>query len=161
MRMTEADIQITRARPADAAAVRELIRRAYAKWVPVIGWEPVPMRADHDIAVREHLVDLVVADDEYVALIEMIENVDHMLIENLAVTPAFQGNGLGRLLAGHAEALAASLGYKEIRLRSDKAFAENIRLCSSLGYTVYREEPRKGGSIVHMRKMLHEPAITS
>ena len=30
----------------DAAAVRVLTREAYAKWVPVIGREPLPMRAD-------------------------------------------------------------------------------------------------------------------
>ena len=47
---------VRRAGPADAAAVRELTRAAYAKWVPVIGREPRPMTADYDMAVRDHLV---------------------------------------------------------------------------------------------------------
>lgn len=154
MLASDTEIEIVRARPADAAAIRELTRLAYAKWVPVIGREPIPMLADYDFAVRQHLIDLLMVDNEYVALVEMIENVDHMLIENLAVAPAFQGRGYGRLLAAHAEELAASLGYREMRLYTNKAFAENIRLYSGLGYTVDREEVYKGGVIVHMRKML-------
>lgn len=152
--MTNTEIQIIRARPEDAAAIRELTRVAYAKWVPVIGREPIPMLADYDLAVREHLIDLLLVDDEYVALVEMIENVDHLLIENLAVAPAFQGRGYGRLLAAHAEELAASLGYREMRLYTNKAFSENIRLYAGLGYTVDREEPYKGGVIVHMHKII-------
>ena len=47
--------EITRARPEDAPAIRDLTRAAYAKWVPVIGREPKPMGADYDLAVRAHL----------------------------------------------------------------------------------------------------------
>ena len=46
------DMQIRRAGEADAAAVRELTRSAYAKWVPLIGREPMPMTADYERAVR-------------------------------------------------------------------------------------------------------------
>lgn len=31
----------------DAEAVTALTRMAYAKWVPVIGREPLPMKTDH------------------------------------------------------------------------------------------------------------------
>ena len=44
--------------PADAAAIRELTREAYAKWLPVIGREPKPMTADYEEAVRKHRFDL-------------------------------------------------------------------------------------------------------
>ena len=44
------DIRSTR--PEDAHIVRALVRSAYAKWVPVIGREPLPMVADYDRAVR-------------------------------------------------------------------------------------------------------------
>lgn len=154
MHIIDTEPQITRARPADAGTVRELTRLAYAKWVPVIGREPIPMLADYDSAVREHLIDLLMVGDEYVALVEMIENVDHLMIENLAVAPGFQGRGYGRLLAGHAEECATALCYREIRLYTNKAFAENIQLYSHLGYTIDRQEAYKGGVIVHMHKML-------
>jgi len=50
---------LRRATPADATAVRDLTRAAYAKWVPVIGREPGPMNADYDLAIRDHMVDLL------------------------------------------------------------------------------------------------------
>jgi hypothetical protein len=53
---------LRRATPDDAAAVRALVRSAYAKWVPIIGREPVPMTADFDLAVRNHIVDLLFVD---------------------------------------------------------------------------------------------------
>src|SRR6185369_10537821 len=97
---------IRRAGPADAAAIAALSREAYAKWVPVIGRAPKPMAADYDVAVREHLIDLPEVDGELVALVECIQERDHLLIENLAVAPAHQGQGHGHRLIAHVEALA-------------------------------------------------------
>ena len=34
------------ARRDDAEAIRDLVRAAYAKWVPLIGREPMPMKED-------------------------------------------------------------------------------------------------------------------
>lgn len=50
-------LQLTRATPDDAPAIRQMVRDAYAKWVPIFGREPMPMTADYDKAVREHEVD--------------------------------------------------------------------------------------------------------
>ena len=48
-----------RATPADAAAVRDLTRAAYTKWVPLLGRELKPMTADYDVAVRDHIVGML------------------------------------------------------------------------------------------------------
>ena len=138
---------------ADASAVRELTRDAYAKWVPLIGREPKPMTADYDAAIRNHRIDLLYLEGELAALIETIPEADHLLIENIAVSPAYQGRGLGRRLVAHAEELAASHGHAEIRLYTNKMFAENVALYRKLGYRVDREEAFTGGGfIVHMSK---------
>jgi hypothetical protein len=55
-------IRLRPAAPMDAAAIRDIVRAAYAKWVPVIGREPLPMRADYDKAVAEHPFQLAVED---------------------------------------------------------------------------------------------------
>lgn len=138
----------------DAPAIRELTRAAYAKWVPLIGREPKPMTADYDEAVRRHRFDLLYVDATLAALIETIREADHLLIENVAVSPSCQGRGLGRKLMAHAEAAAASQGLGEIRLYTNKLFAENIRLYGRLGYRVDREEELTGGIAVHMSKRL-------
>jgi ribosomal protein S18 acetylase RimI-like enzyme len=141
-----------RAAPADAGAIRELTRHAYAKWIPVIGREPTPMLADYDRAAREHMIDLLYVGAELVGLIETVDEGDHLLIENVAVSPASQGRGHGRLLLDHAERLAASLGLPEVKLYTSKQFATNVDLYTRLGYATDREEPFMGGFIVHMSK---------
>ena len=146
------DTQIRRACQVDAADIRELTRSAYAKWIPVIGREPVPMVADYDRAVREHMIDLLFVGAELVALIETVNRADHLLIENVAVAPSFQGRGYGRLLLDHAERLAASLGLPEIKLYTNQRFVTNVELYGRLGYTIDRAEPFMGSAKVHMSK---------
>jgi ribosomal protein S18 acetylase RimI-like enzyme len=145
---------IRRAAPADAGAIRDLTRAAYAKWVPVIGREPKPMAADYDAAVRDHMIDLLHVGGDLAALIETIVAADHLLIENVAVAPAFQERGYGRRLMAHAEQLAVSLGHAETRLYTNKLFDRNVRLYRRLGYRVDREEAFPGGVVVHMSKAL-------
>jgi GNAT superfamily N-acetyltransferase len=147
-------LSLRRAGAADAAAVRDLTRAAYAKWCAVIGREPKPMTADYDRAVREHIVDLALADARLAGLIEMIPAADHLLVENVAVSPDYQGRGIGRFLMAHAEATAARLGLPLIRLYTNKLFAANIRFYESLGYRLDREEAFKGGTLTHMSKTL-------
>ena len=136
----------------DAPAIRDLTRAAYAKWVPVIGREPKPMTADYAEAVGQHRFDLLYVEGRLAALIETIPKADHLLIENVAVSPPLQGRGLGRKLMAHAEKVAASLGFSEIKLYTNKLFTENIRLYAKLGYRVDREEQFGGGVVVHMSK---------
>ena len=147
-------LEIRRAGPADAAAIAALTRAAYEKWIPVIGRAPKPMTADYDVAVREHLIDLLFAGGELVALVECIREPDHLLIENLAVGPAQQGHGYGLHLLRHAETLARDLGYAELRLYTNKLFAENVAFYAKHGYRFDGETAFKGGFLVHMSRRI-------
>lgn len=148
------DLVIRRASPPDAAAVRELTRRAYAKWVPVIGREPTPMTEDYASVVRTDPVDLLLQGGELVALVWMVPHQDHLLIENLAVTPARQGQGHGCRMLAHAEALASAQGLPVVRLYTNRLFAANVAFYARSGYTIDREEPFWGGIKVHMSKQV-------
>ena len=106
-------LEMRRAVASDAAEVRDLTRQAYAKWVPLIGREPKPMTANYEEAVRRHRIDLLHLEGTLAALIETIPEADHLLVENVAVSPSFQGRGLGRNLMAHAEQLAAAAGYRQ------------------------------------------------
>lgn len=143
---------LRQAAASDAAAVRALVRAAYAKWVPLIGREPKPMGADYEAAVIRHRVDLAYLGGELAALIETIPCSDHLLVENVAVAPAFQGRGLGRFLMAHAERLATEQGHAEIRLYTNKMFATNVELYLGLGYRIDRQEPSALGITVYMSK---------
>ena len=145
---------LRRAVAADAAAVQALTRQAYAKWVPLIGREPKPMQADYERAVREHRIDLALLGGALAGLIETIDRPDHLLIENVAVAPAFQGRGVGRRLMAHAEQLAAEQGHAELRLYTNARFEENVALYRRLGYRVDREDEGPLGVAVHMSKRI-------
>jgi ribosomal protein S18 acetylase RimI-like enzyme len=150
----ESRFELRQAETADAVAIRALTRAAYAKWVPLIGREPKPMTADYEAAVASHRFDLLHVDGRLAALIETIPEADHLLVENVAVSPDFQGRGLGRKLMAHAEALARSSGLSEIRLYTNQRFVENIELYRKLGYRIDREEDVGVGIAVHMSKRL-------
>jgi GNAT superfamily N-acetyltransferase len=149
--------QWRRGRAADAAAIRELTRAAYAKWVPIIGREPKPMTADYALALQKHRFDLLCVEGKPVAVIETLVESDHLLIENVAVSPPFQGQGLGSRLMAQAEQIARAAGLTEIKLYTNKFFVENLRLYSRLGYHVDREEAFTGGIVVHMSKQVQAP----
>ena len=148
-------VPLRRAVSADASAVRELSRSAYAKWVPLIGREPMPMTADYERAVSEHIIDLYEEGGQLLALIEMIPARDHLLIENIAVRPDQQGKGLGDRLLRHAEALALSSGYAETQLYTNAAFAANLQFYAKRGYLEFRRGTMiPGSTTVFMRKRL-------
>ena len=150
---------IRRGAPADADAIRALVAAAYAKWIPVIGRLPIPMRADYAQAVLEHRFDLLpvgpnragpglagsnLAGSDLAGLIETKAEVDHLLVVNVAVHPAFQGRGFGVALMARADALAAEAGLARLRLYTNKKYTANLRLYGALGYRVEREEPYDG-----------------
>jgi N-acetylglutamate synthase-like GNAT family acetyltransferase len=148
---------LRRAEPADAAAIRDLSRAAYAKWVPVIGSEPLPMTADYDHAVRHHMIDLLEENGELHALIEMFVEDGHLLIENIAVQPHRQGEGIGERLLQHAEAVATSMEFREIQLYTNAAFDSNIAFYATRGFEVYDRRTMSSGRVaVFMRKVLTE-----
>jgi GNAT superfamily N-acetyltransferase len=146
-------LPLRRAGAADAAAVRALTRSVYGKWVPLIGREPLPMAADFDSAVAKHWIDLVEVDRELIALIEMIPQADHLLVENIAVAESHQRKGIARQLLEHAVWLARASGLPELRLYTNKAFAANLAVYERLGFERFAEVPYPGGgSVIHFRK---------
>ncbi|ACB95894.1 GNAT family N-acetyltransferase [Beijerinckia indica] len=145
-------VYIRRAGTEDIVAITALTHAAYSKWVPIIGREPLPMKANYEEVFKLHRFDLLYEDDVLVALIETVEKDGGLLIENVAVLPTFQKRGYGRMLLEHAEKLVVSRGFSITRLYTNSKFEENIRLYKSIGYAVHHEEPANGGIAVHMEK---------
>ena len=139
----------------DVDAIRDLVRAAYAKWVPLIGREPMPMKTDYAVAIAERDFDLLCDGEILVGLIETEHRPDHLWIENVAVHPDRQGQGLGRKLLKWAETRAEVAGTGEIRLLTNEAFEANIRLYKKVGYKIDRTEPfHLGGTTVYMSKRI-------
>lgn len=145
---------LRRATPADAEEIRAITRAAYARWVPVIGREPLPMQADYHEALRKHRFDLLLRGLQIIALIETDLREDHLWIENIAVRPEEQGHGLGHRLLDHAETLARDAGRGEVRLLTNAAFAANVAMYERSGFAITTRAAFGNGVTVFMAKEL-------
>jgi ribosomal protein S18 acetylase RimI-like enzyme len=125
---------IRAANAADLAAIESIVDRAYGVYVERIGMRPGPMDADHAEKVRRGLVHVAEDEGEVVGLIVLVERPDHLLVENVAVAPARQGEGIGRAMLDRAEVAAREAGLDEIRLFTHSKMTENRAFYGRLGY---------------------------
>ena len=142
-----------RAGLADVEAIRALTRAAYAKWVPLIGRNPLPMEADPGEAVRLHRVELLEAK-ALVGLVEVHLAPDHLWVENLCVRPDLQGQGIGVRLLGRAEMLTREAGLPKLRLLTNPAFTGNVAFYQRHGFAVEKTEPFAVGFTTWLAKVL-------
>jgi len=115
------------------------------------------MTADYTLAVRTRRFDLLEREGQLIALIETILYPDHLWVENLAVSPKHQGQGLGQRMMAHAECIGRMLGHTEIKLVTSPAFTGNVDFYRRRGFAIEREEPFRGGVAVY----LHKPLLAS
>jgi len=139
----------------DVMAISTLCYKAYEKWVRVIGRPPLPMMADYGRAVVKHRLYLHERAGELLALIELIDRQDHLLIENLAVLPGCQGQGLGGQLLGFADDMARQQGYDRVVLQTNALMHSNRTYYARRGYAeIGRADFSGGGVVVTLEKLL-------
>ena len=152
--MTDAPIQLRRATASDAAAITALVDEAYEKYIARIGRKPYPMTVDYQAAIATKTVWVATDKTRLCGALVLIPGDDHLMIENVAVAPDFQGRGLGRRLLALAEDEAKQGGFPELRLYTNIRFTENIAIYTHYGYTETGRDNQNGLNVVFMRKVL-------
>ena len=143
------------ARPADRAAIERIVRAAYGLYVERIGKPPGPMLDDYTALISDGRVSVLEeADRTMAAIIVLLPEPDHLLLDNIAVRPDRQGQGLGRRLIAFAEEQARRLGHSEVRLYTHEKMTENIALYTRLGFVETGRGQKAGYDRVFMRKRL-------
>lgn len=146
---------IRRATSADEARLGALQKRAYVKYVPLIGAEPQPMAETPAVLLDGYEVWVVDGVEDGLAGALVLRTApDHLLIWSVAVDPTQQGTGLGRRLLDFAEAQALKRGLRQVRLYTNAMFTENRKLYAHLGYAETGSETYEGRELVHMAKSL-------
>ena len=79
---------------------------------------------------------------------------DTLIIDVVAVDPAFQHQGIGRRLIVHAEAQARVSGMRRIDLAVDEMMWETLGLYARLGYQEIDRREQEGSVRVQFRKYL-------
>jgi ribosomal protein S18 acetylase RimI-like enzyme len=144
---------IRRARPEDQAAVETIVHAAYAVYVERIGKPPGPMLDDYRRLIADGAVSVFeMPDGAIAAIIVLLAKADHLLLDNVAVSPDRQGHGLGRRLIGFAESEARRLCYREVRLYTHEMMTENIALYARLGFEETGRRREAGYDRVYMRR---------
>lgn len=144
---------IRQAETGDEAAIAAIVERAYGVYVERIGMRPGPMDTDHGVKVRDGLA-WVAEDDRVVGLIVLVEAGDRLVIENVAVDPDRQGEGIGLRLLEFAEDEARRTGIDTVALYTHEMMAENLALYTRLGYEEDERRRENGFSRVFMSKRL-------
>ena len=139
---------------ADAAGIAECVRGAYSHYVECIGKPPGPMLDDYDQVVRDHHAYVIDDDGRIVGALVLMDKEDGILLDNVAVLPARQGQGIGRRLVEHAESEARRLGHRHLDLYTHERMTENIAMYARSGYEEIERRTEHGFPRVYMRKRL-------
>src|ERR1700736_3681339 len=146
--------RIRAATAADVSAITEIVDQAYRHYIARMGKPPGPMLDDYAARVLEGVVWVLEERAVIAGVIVLLPRTSYLLLDNIAVSPARQGLGLGRRLLAFAEAEALRRGYHEIRLYTHQTMVENLRLYASIGYEETGRGTEAGFDRVFMRKQL-------
>ncbi|MFL1515363.1 GNAT family N-acetyltransferase [Pseudomonas prosekii] len=138
----------------DIAQIEAIVEAAYSPYIERIGRKPAPMLDDYASQVLARRVH-VLADEKHLSgFVVLIDTENYLLLDNVAVSPALKGQGLGRQLLDFAERHALEEGYSSIRLYTNEAMSENLALYARRGFVETHRVEENGLRRVHMSKSL-------
>ena len=139
-----------RALKGDLLEIARCVEAAYSKYIPRLGRRPAPMFADYGALIEAGVVFVIGTPP--VATVTLTAKQNALWVDNLAVDPAYQGGGLGRLLMQFAENEARQRALAEIRLYTNELMTENIAFYTGLGYEECERREEEGYRRVFFRK---------
>jgi ribosomal protein S18 acetylase RimI-like enzyme len=145
------------ATPADVSAIERVVHDAYCGYIPRMLRKPGPMLDDYPARVRNGVAWVCEVDGAVAGLVVLLDEPDHLLLENIAVDPARHGTGVGRALLQFADAEALRRGYSEVRLYTHQSMIENIALYARIGYHETGRREHEGFRRVFFTKRLPTP----
>src|SRR4051812_46253739 len=95
---SESSFLVRRAGADDAAAVAACVCSAYLHYIERIGKQPGPMLEDYAAVIAQHQVHVALQDTTVVGAIVLKCTEEGFYLDNVAVRPSVQGQGVGRRL---------------------------------------------------------------
>lgn len=139
---------------ADATAIAGIVRDAYSMYLPRMPKPPGPMLDDYDAVVARGEASVLEIDGAIAGVVVLVDESDHLLLENVAVAPSRKGQGLGRRLVEFSESEARRRGFTEVRLYTHETMVENQALYKRLGFVETHRAQQDGYARVFMTKKL-------
>ena len=135
-------------------AIFECVDAAYSIYIDRIGKKPAPMLTDYTELISKNLVYVVTDKEQLKGLIVLIPKGNYLLIENVAVYPSFQGQGIGRRLIEFAFKFAKDAGLQEDRLYTNELMTENLMYYPKFGFIIVNRRIEDCYRRVYMSKSL-------
>lgn len=142
------------ARPDEAPALRDLVRAAYAKYIPRLGREPALMLDDAAARIAAGQAWVLEEDGALVGALILEEEPGALLLDNIAVAPDAQGSGVGRRLIAFTEGLARRRGHALLRLYTNELMVENVAMYPRLGFTETHRGSEAGYRRIYFERAL-------
>jgi GNAT superfamily N-acetyltransferase len=149
------DLVPRQATASDLPAIRQVVRAAYARYLDRMDRPPAPV--SNDYRAEAGAGQIWVLGEPVVGVIVLIgqdDQDDGLLVENVAVSPAAQGTGIGRRLMEFAEQRAIALGLRSLSLYTNEIMSENLAIYARLGYRETGRRTEDGYRRVFMEKLL-------
>ena len=146
------DLVPRQATASDLPAIRQVVVAAYARYLDRMDKPPAPVRNDYRAAADAGQIWVV--GEPVTGVIVLIGQDDGLLVENVAVSPAAQGTGIGRQLMDFAERQALALGLRRLHLYTHEVMVENLAIYARLGYRETGRRTQDGYHRVFMEKLL-------
>jgi len=145
---------IRKAEMADATGMKDCVEAAYRRYIPRMGQKPGPMLDDYSKVISRHQAFVLEESGQVIGVAVLATGEEGMLLDNVAVHPDRQGEGLGHQLMAFAENEALKQGFTSLDLYTHESMTENIGLYESLGYIETDRRTENGFRRVYMRKNL-------
>ncbi|MBV9174753.1 MAG: GNAT family N-acetyltransferase [Chloroflexi bacterium] len=140
----------------DLRAILACVRAAYAKYRRRMDREPAPTTADYPGLIARGVVHVLpesITGDLRGLIVLWPEN-GAMFVDNVAVAPRYQGQGVGRRLMAFADEQARAAGLPELRLYTNEVMTENLAFYSRLGFEETDRHIDEGYRRVFLHKVL-------
>lgn len=134
-------MRIRRARLDDVPAIGAVTARAYDVYEVLLGYLPTPALEDPVSWIEAEQAWAGERDSMVMAVLVAMPVDRHLLVHSAVVDPEWQGEGHGRALLDHAEAIAREAGLSELRLCTNVLMDRNISLYRHCGYRVAGQRP--------------------
>lgn len=135
-------------------AISECVDAAYGMYIERMGKKPAPMVTDYTEPILKGLVHVDVDREKLKGLIVLIPKTNYLLIENVAVHPSYQGQGIGRELIEFGIESARKSNLKEVCLYTNELMTENLKYYPKFGFIEVDRRIEDGFNRVYMSKHL-------
>ncbi len=109
---------------------------------------------DYEALIAQGVVSVLTEGEAVQGVLVMMLQQNCFCVENIAVDPCFQGQGLGKMLMAFVEQQARKEQVKEIRLYTNEVMTENLLFYQKLGFEEEDRRMQDGYRRVFLHKVL-------